>query len=154
MEGRSRFLSYGWEGYSEAMLLYILGLGSPTHPLPQESYGAWTGTYQWENLYDIDFLFAAPLFIHQLSHVWIDFRGIQDAFMREKRSDYFENSRRATVVQQQYAMRNPMWFKGYGENCWGHHRGPRPRLLEAASGRRHRAAVLRLRGPGSPLRPR
>src|SRR5207253_9896082 len=54
------FLSYGWEGYSEAMLLYILGLGSPTHPLPEESYGAWTGSYQWENLYDIDFLFAAP----------------------------------------------------------------------------------------------
>ncbi len=113
------FLSYGWEGYSEAMLLYILGLGSPTHPLPAESYGAWTRTYQWENLYDIDFLFAAPLFIHQLSHVWIDFRGIQDEFMREKRSDYFENSRRATAVQQQYALRNPMWFKGYGENCWG-----------------------------------
>ncbi len=113
------FLSYGWEGYSEAMLLYVLGLGSPTHPLPAESYGAWCGTYQWENLYDIDFLFAAPLFIHQLSHVWIDLRGIQDAFMREKRSDYFENSRRATAVQQQYALRNPLRFKGYGENCWG-----------------------------------
>ena len=113
------FLSYGWEGYSEAMLLYILGLGSPTHPLPAESYGAWCRAHQWENLYDIDYLFAAPLFIHQLSHVWIDLRGIQDAFMREKRSDYFENSRRATLVQQQYAVRNPMWFKGYGENCWG-----------------------------------
>jgi hypothetical protein len=113
------FLSYGWEGYSEAMLLYILGLGSPTHPLPAESYGAWCRAFQWENLYDIDFLFAAPLFIHQLSHVWIDLRGIQDEFMREKRSDYFENSRRATAVQQQYALRNPMSFKGYGENCWG-----------------------------------
>jgi hypothetical protein len=113
------FLTYGWEGYSEAMLLYVLGLGSPTHPLPAESYGAWTESYQWENLYDIDFLFAAPLFVHQLSQVWIDLRGIQDGFMREKRSDYFENSRRATAVQQQYALRNPMWFKGYGENCWG-----------------------------------
>jgi hypothetical protein len=115
----SGFLRYGWEGYSEAMLLYILGLGSPTHPLPAESYGAWTGSYQWENLYDIDFLFASPLFIHQLSHLWIDFRGIQDAFMRAKRCDYFENSRRATAVQQQYAVRNPMRFTGYGENCWG-----------------------------------
>ena len=124
------FLNYGWEGYSEAMLLYILGLGSPTHPLPAESYGAWTGTYQWENLYDIDFLFAAPLFIHQLSHIWIDFRGIQDAFMREKRSDYFENSRRATAVQQQYALRNPLWFKGYGENCWGISAGPGPGFLK------------------------
>ena len=116
MEGRDRL---SWEGYSEAMLLYILGLGSPTHPLPAESYRGWTGTYQWENLYDIEFLFAAPLFIHQLSHVWIDLRGVQDAFMREKRSDYFENSRRATAVQQQYAVRNPMRFKGYGENGWG-----------------------------------
>ena len=94
------------------MLLYVLGLGSPTHPLPAESYGAWTGTYQWENLYDIDFLFAAPLFIHQLSHVWIDFRGIQDEFMREKRSDYFENSRRATAVQQQYARAQPTVVQG------------------------------------------
>jgi hypothetical protein len=124
------FLTYGWGGYSEAMLLYVLGLGSPTHPLPAASYGAWTGTYQWENLYDIDFLFSAPLFTHQLSHVWIDFRGIQDAFMREKRSDYFENSRRATAVQQQYAMRNPMWFKGYGENCWGITAGPGPGFLK------------------------
>lgn len=113
------FQSYGWEGYSEAMLLYILGLGSPTHPLPSESYSAWTRTYQWENLYNIDFLFAASLFIHQLPQVWIDFRGLQDAFMREKRSDYFKNSQRATAVQQQYALRNPMRFKGYGENCWG-----------------------------------
>jgi hypothetical protein len=124
------FLSYGWEGYSEAMLLYVLSLGSPTHPLPAESYGAWTGTYQWENLYDIDFLFAAPLFVHQLSHIWIDFRGIRDAFMRAKRSDYFENSRRATAVQQQYALRNPMWFKGYGENCWGITAGPGPGFLK------------------------
>ena len=113
------FLSYGWEGYSEAILLYILGLGSPTHPLPSESYQAWTRTYQWENLYDVDFLFAAPLFTHQLSHLWIDFRGIRDAFMREKRSDYFENSRRAIAVQRQYAERNPLGFEGYGEDCWG-----------------------------------
>jgi hypothetical protein len=101
------------------MLLYVLGLGSPTHPLPADSFAAWTGTYQWENLYDVELLFAAPLFTHQLSHVWIDFRGIQDAFMREKRSDYFENSRRATRIQQKYALRNPLGFKGYGENCWG-----------------------------------
>ncbi|MEO8634664.1 MAG: glucoamylase family protein [Gemmatimonadales bacterium] len=113
------FLSYRWGGYSEAMLLYVLGLGSPTHPLRAESYGAWCSTYQWENLYNFDLLFAAQLFIHQLSHVWIDLRGIQDAFMREKRSDYFENSRRATAVQQQYALRNPRGFKAYAENCWG-----------------------------------
>jgi hypothetical protein len=120
------FLTYSWEGYSEALLLYLLGLGSPAHPLPAESYRAWTATYQWENLYDIEFLFAAPLFIHQLSHLWIDFRGIRDELMRELRSDYFENSRRATQVQQRYAMRNPKGFKGYGENNWGVTAGPGP----------------------------
>src|SRR5262249_22122344 len=60
-----------------------------------------------------------PLFIHQLSHLWIDFRGIQDEFMRKKDSNYFENSRRATYVQQQYAIRNPLGFKGYNEHCCG-----------------------------------
>ncbi|HEV7667506.1 MAG TPA: glucoamylase family protein [Thermoanaerobaculia bacterium] len=123
---KAGFISYSWEGYSEALLLYLLGLGSPTHPLPAESYRAWTTTYQWENLYDIELLFAGPLFIHQLSHLWIDFRGIQDELMRDMRSDYFENSRRATRVQQQYALRNPKGFKGYGENCWGVTAGPGP----------------------------
>jgi hypothetical protein len=115
----SGFLEYRWEGYDEAMLLYILGLGSPTHPLPGSSYTAWAFTYRWEHCYGYEYLFAGPLFTHQLSHVWIDFRGIQDAFMREKGIDYFENSRRATYVQQQYAMDNPLKFAGYGQCCWG-----------------------------------
>ncbi|HXU30785.1 MAG TPA: glucoamylase family protein [Thermoanaerobaculia bacterium] len=123
------FITYSWEGYSEALLLYLLGLGSPTHPLPEASYRAWTATYQWENLYDVEFLFAAPLFIHQLSHLWIDFRGIQDELMRDMRSDYFENSRRATQVQQRYAMRNPKGFQGYGENNWGVTAGLGPGFL-------------------------
>jgi hypothetical protein len=113
------FLPYRWQGYDEALLLYVLGLASPTHPLPAESYRAWATTYQWRTVYDTSLLYAGPLFIHQLSHVWIDFRGIQDAFMREHGIDYFENSRRATVVQQQYAIRNPGGYAQYGECCWG-----------------------------------
>src|SRR5512140_3519093 len=113
------FLHYGWEGYSEAIVLYVLALGSPTHPLKGDCYEAWTATYQWENLYGYDFLYAGPLFVHRFSHAWIDFRGIQDRFMREKRCDYFENSRRATYVQREYAQRNPNGFVGYDENCWG-----------------------------------
>jgi hypothetical protein len=113
------FLPYRWEGYDEALLLYVLGLGSPTHPLPAESYHAWASTYQWKTIYDTQYLYAGPLFTHQLSHVWIDFRGIQDAFMRKHGIDYFENSRRATLVQQQYGMRNPRGFAHYGELCWG-----------------------------------
>lgn len=113
------FLPYRWEGYDEALLLYVLGLGSPTHPLPAESYRAWASTYQWKTVYGTQFLYAGPLFTHQLSHVWIDFRGIQDAFMRDRGIDYFENSRRATLVQQQYAIRNPHGYVRYGEFCWG-----------------------------------
>jgi len=120
------FLNYGWEGYSEAILLYVLGLGSPTHALTDECFCAWTSTYQWENLYGHDFLYAGPLFIHQFSHAWIDFRGIRDVFMREKDCDYFENSRRATFVQREYAIRNPGSFAGYGTDCWGLSAGDGP----------------------------
>lgn len=128
----SGFLKYRWEGYDEALLLYILGLGSPTHPLPEESYTAWVSTYQWEQHYGQEYLYAGPLFTHQLSHVWIDFRGIQDAFMRDKGLDYFENSRRATYVQQQYAIHNPLGFKDYGPHCWGitASEGPGPDIIK------------------------
>src|SRR5436190_6299434 len=113
------FLHYGWEGYNEAIVLYVLALGSPTQPLSDDSYQSWTSTYQWENIYGYDLLYAGPLFVHQFSHAWIDFRGIQDRFMREKRCDYFENSRRAVYIQREYAQRNPNGFAGYDENCWG-----------------------------------
>ena len=113
------FLKYRWEGYDEALLLYILGLGSPTHPLSASCYAAWTSTYRWEHSNGYEYLYAGPLFTHQLSHVWIDFRGIKDEFMRVKGIDYFENSRRATYVQQQYAITNPLKFAGYGPCCWG-----------------------------------
>ena len=113
------FLRYRWQGYNEALILYILGLGSPTHALPASSYRAWTSTYRWKKLYGHEFLYGGPLFMHQLSHIWIDFRGIQDAFMRRHGIDYFENSRRATYVQQQYGIRNPKRFRDYGEYVWG-----------------------------------
>ena len=128
----SGFLEYRWEGYDEALLLYMLGLGSPTHPLPESSYAAWTSTYSWERQYGYDHLYSGPLFTHQLSHVWIDFRGIQDAYMRDKGIDYFENSRRATFVQQQYAIDNPLKFASYGQHCWGltASEGPGPTTLK------------------------
>jgi hypothetical protein len=113
------FFRYRWEGYSEALILYLLALASPTHPIGKDSYRAFTSTYRWKRLYEYEFLYAGPMFIHQLSHIWVDFRGIQDDFMREKAIDYFENSRRATYVQQQYAIRNPRGFRGYNEHSWG-----------------------------------
>ena len=115
----SGFLRYRWEGYDEGLLLYMLALGSPTYPLAGEGFAAWCSTYQWKSHYGYDFLYAGSFFTHQLSHIWIDFRDIQDDFMREKGIDYFENSRRATRVQQQYAVHNPLMFTGYGPSCWG-----------------------------------
>lgn len=113
------FLKWHWEGYDEALILYLLGLGSPTFPLAPENYDAWASTYEWKSVYDVDFLYAGPLFTHQMSHVWVDFRGIRDAFMQARKFDYFENSRHATLIQQQYGIRNPLGFAEYGPLCWG-----------------------------------
>ena len=115
----SGFLPFRWQGYDEALILYLLALGSPTHPIGRESYDVWCSTYEWKKIYGFEFLYAGPLFIHQMSHIWCDFRGIRDAFMREHDSDYFENSRRATFVQQQYAIRNPLGFRHLHDWCWG-----------------------------------
>jgi hypothetical protein len=132
------FLKYRWEGYDEALILYVLGLGSPTFPLPPESYDAWLATYSWRKLYGHELVHAGPLFVHQMSHLWIDFRRIQDSYMRERGLDYFENSRRATYVQQAYAVENPGGFEGYSRNCWGltASEGPGPTTLRVNGRRR------------------
>ncbi len=115
----SGFLQWHWEGYDEALILYLLALASPTFPIDRACYAAWTASYEWKSLYGIDYLYAGPLFIHQMSHLWVDFRGLQDDYMAARGCDYFENSRRATLVQQRYAIANPMGFAEYGEFCWG-----------------------------------
>ena len=125
------FLKHRWQGYNEALLLYLLALGSPTHPVAESSYDAWTSSYEWGVHCGQEYLYSGPLFTHQLSHLWVDFRGIQDAFMRDKGIDYFENSRRATYAQQQYAIDNPHGFRGYSRTSWGLNAsdGPGPKTL-------------------------
>jgi hypothetical protein len=115
----SGFLPFRWKGYNEALLLYLLALGSPTHPIAAACYRAWTVGYEWKHIYGYEYLYAGALFTHQFPQMWIDFRGIQDGYMRDKGIDYFENSRRATYVQRQYAIANPLGFAGYSANCWG-----------------------------------
>ncbi len=115
----SGFLHYGWEGYNEAILLYVLAIGSPTFPLAATSFAHWTFTYQWENLLGTDTLYSGPLFTHLFSHAWIDFRGIRDQFMREVHSDYFQNTKSAIHIQREYAARNPRGYAGYARNLWG-----------------------------------
>ncbi|MEO8937353.1 MAG: glucoamylase family protein [Burkholderiaceae bacterium] len=113
------FLSYRWQGYSEALVMVLLALGSTTHPIPSTCYAAWCASYEWRTLYDVDYLHAGPLFIHQMSHIWCDLRAIRDRFMRDHDCDYFENSRRATLIQQRYAIENPKRFPHYGARYWG-----------------------------------
>jgi hypothetical protein len=115
------FSSYDWNGYNEAMLVYLLALGSPTHAVNSGAWAQWTSTYDkdWGTLYDQTYLGFAPLFAYQYTHVWVDFRGIRDAYMRDHGMDYFENSRRATYAQRRYAIANPKQWQGYGKNVWG-----------------------------------
>src|SRR3989440_866098 len=115
------FARRDWNGYNEAMLVYLLALGSPTHPVDEQAWTLWTSSYDkyWGTLYDQTYLSFAPLFGHQYTHVWVDFRGIQDSYMREHGLDYFENSRRATYAQRRYAIANPKQWQGYGKNVWG-----------------------------------
>jgi hypothetical protein len=132
------FLHYGWEGYNEATILYVLGAGSPTHPLPATSFAGWTVTYQLENLLGQTVLYSGPLFTHLFSHAWIDFRGIQDGFMRRIGSDYFENTRNTIALHREYAARNPRGYKGYGRDLWGITAGEGPSPAELRENARDR----------------
>lgn len=118
----SGFGTHDWIGYNEGMLVYVLALASPTHPVGKDAWDqGWAARLDkdWGEYYGQEHLTFEPLFGHQYSHVWIDFRGIRDAFMREKGLDYFENSRRATLSQRAYANDNPDDWVGYGGDIWG-----------------------------------
>jgi hypothetical protein len=117
----SGFIPFDWRGYNEGMLMYLLAIASPTHPIPPSSWAEWTKTYDetWGEFNGQEFLAFGPMFGHQYSHVWIDFRGIQDEYMRAKGIDYFENSRRAAYAQREYARRNPLRWRGYDGEIWG-----------------------------------
>jgi hypothetical protein len=119
-KSESGFLPYRWDcGYNEAIILYTLAVGSPTFPIDPAGYRDWTSTFEVRTVYGTRHIYAGPLFIHQMSHIWLDFRGIHDDANRRAGIDYFENTRRATYVQREYAIRNPHGFKHYGEYVWG-----------------------------------
>jgi hypothetical protein len=116
-----QFGTHDWRGYNEAMLVFILALGSPTFPVATRSWDAWTSDYyrSWGTLEGQTHLTFGPAFGHQFSAVWIDYRGIRDEFIWPQGIDYFENSRRAALAQRAYAIRNPLDWRGYGPNTWG-----------------------------------
>lgn len=113
------FSTYDWKGYMESMVLMVIALGSPTHPISADAWPLYTATNTWATYYGQDYINFGPLFGHQFSHAWIDFRGVRDAYMSAKGIDYAENTRRATYAQRAYAIQNLGKWKGYGANIWG-----------------------------------
>jgi len=113
------FHTYDWRGYNEAMILVVLALGSPTHPVEPEAWQAYHATDKWGTSYGQQFVQFAPLFGHQYSEVWIDFRGIKDPVISTYGIDWFENSRRAMLAQHAYAVANPGGWRDYGDRIWG-----------------------------------
>jgi hypothetical protein len=107
------FLPYRWDYYSEHMMMYLLGLGSSTHPLPAETWNAWKRTtFEYDGLRYIGSF--APLFIHQYSQAWFDFRGKRDRY-----ANYFTNSITATEVHRRFCLQLRKQFPDYSEDLWG-----------------------------------
>jgi hypothetical protein len=145
------FIPHDWDQYNESLLLYLLAIGSPTHAVPPATWGAWTTRFDavWDAKGRHPHLAFPPLFGHQYSHVWVDFRGIADPYMRKRGIDYFENSRRATLAQRDYAIANPGGFKGYGANIWGLTACDGPGdFVQTVDGRRREYFSYSARGPG------
>lgn len=145
------FIASDWTGYNESLLLYVLALASPTHPLPPETWDRWTASFApaWSAHRGEPHIVFPPLFGHQYSHVWIDFRGIRDRFTAARGLDYFENSRRAVYAQRAYAIANPGGWRGYDREVWGLTACDGPGDFTARiAGRRRTFFSYSARGPG------
>jgi hypothetical protein len=109
----SGFLKARWDTYCELMMLYLLALGSPTHPIPPEAWHAWKRpSFEYAGIRYINP--AAPLFVHQYSHAWFDFRHQRDRY-----ADYFENSVQATRAHRLFCLDLRKRFPQFGEELWG-----------------------------------
>ena len=107
------FLPYKWEDYSELMMMYLLGMGSSSHPLHSEAWFAWKRTiFEYDGLRYVGSF--APLFVHQYSQAWFDFRGKRDRY-----ADYFENSQIATDVHRRFCLELNEQFPDYTNALWG-----------------------------------
>jgi len=104
---------------SLVVLIYLLGMGSATNPIPAAGWNYWSSGYVWATNYGEAYIPFPPLFGYQYSQCWADFRHIADAYMNSHNSTYFENSRRGTLAQRQYCIADPDGWPGYGSNVWG-----------------------------------
>lgn len=113
----SGFLKARWDTYSEDTILYLLAIGSPTHPIPARSwYALWRDRYRYSD-YAYYTTIGVPLFMHQYSHAWIDYRGRRE--VRGDRIDYFDNSVKATLAHRKFCVDLSYEFKAFGPNVWG-----------------------------------
>ncbi|CEO96655.1 hypothetical protein PBRA_005259, partial [Plasmodiophora brassicae] len=112
---------YQWEGLSEGKLMAMMAVGSLTHPIPTSAWSAFTSTYQVTNSYGYAFVQFSPLFGHQYSELFFDYRGVSDVEPSStwKSVNYFENSRRATLAQQRYSMAKKSSLPWYSQDLWG-----------------------------------
>jgi hypothetical protein len=107
------FLQYRWDNYSEMMMMYLLGLGSSSHPLPAETWTAWKRiTFEYDGIRYIGSF--APLFVHQYSQAWFDFRSKRDQY-----TDYYQNSITATDVHRRFCLDLAAQFPDYSDDLWG-----------------------------------
>ena len=107
------FLPARWDYYSELMMMYLLALGSSSHPLRAETWNAWKRlTFEYDGLRYIGSF--APLFVHQYSQAWFDFRGKRDRY-----ADYFQNSAIATDVHRRFCVELASQFPTYSDDLWG-----------------------------------
>jgi len=114
------FKKADWHGYTEALMMYVLGVASPSYPWPRKVYEKVAQGFIWRHNAGLDWIHARPLFIHLFPQAWVDLRGLDDGFVSKHGPfDYFENTRRAIAVQRDYAHLNPSNFAGYGKDIWG-----------------------------------
>jgi hypothetical protein len=111
------FLRPRWDTFSEDTILYILAIGSRTHPIsPRSWYALWRDRYRYEG-YSYFTSIGVPLFMHQYAHAWIDFRQRRE--VKGDRIDYFENSIAATLAHRAFCINLAREFPGYSPNMWG-----------------------------------
>lgn len=115
----SGMIPHDWRGYDEGTLLVLMGLGSPDHPLPADSWNRYMRHCKVAEMYGQRYLQCGPMFAHQYTQCWLDLRSIRDPFMSKLGFSLFENSRRAAIAQHSYAVDNPRGWRGFGELDWG-----------------------------------
>ncbi len=115
-------LNHQVRGYNEAMMVYLLAVASPTHPMPASAYtSGWAGAGGYDNgntfygiTQDVGPIGGGPLFFTHYSNL-----GFDPRYKRDSHTNYFENARNISLLHREYAIDNPNDFVGYNAFGWG-----------------------------------